>query len=100
MEFDSPFDEIILFEMPNEDEAERLWLHLQPTRKAWLHQREDSHLVVVVLRAESADLALLLRELEAWLSDRDVPQLQFELDGRTYSLRGRPESSGRQQRVA
>jgi hypothetical protein len=99
MDFDSPFDEIILFEMPSEDDAERLWLHLQPTRKAWLHQREDAHLVVVVLRAESADLALLLRELEAWLVDRELPQLQFELDGRTYSLRGRTESSSAQ-RVA
>jgi hypothetical protein len=47
---------------------------------------------VVVLRAESADLGRLLRELEAWLTERDVPQLQFELDGRTYSLRGRPAS--------
>jgi hypothetical protein len=92
MDFDSPFDEIILFEMADEDEAERLWLHLQPIRKAWLHQREDTHLVVVVLRAEPADLALLLRELEAWLAERDVSQLQFELDGRTYSLRGRPAS--------
>jgi hypothetical protein len=92
MDFDSSFDEIIIFEMPDVDEAERLWLHLQPTRKAWLHQREDTHLVVVVLRAESADLARLLRELEAWLAERDVPQLQFELDGRTYSLRGRSAS--------
>jgi hypothetical protein len=89
MDFDSPFDEIILVEMPNEEEAERLWLHLQPTRKAWLHQRGDVHLVVVVLRAEPADLARLLRELETWLIERDVPQLQFELDGRSYSLRGR-----------
>jgi len=90
MHFDSQFDEIILFELPSEDEAERLWLHLQPTRKAWLHQRDDTYLVVVVLRAEAADLARLLRELEAWLAGRDLPQLQFELDGRTYSLRGRP----------
>ena len=89
MDFDSPFDEIIIVEMPSEEEAERLWLHLQPTRKAWLHQRQDLHLVVVVLRAESADLARLLRELEAWLDERDVDQLQFELDGRSYALRGR-----------
>lgn len=89
MDFDSPFDEIILVEMPNEDEAERLWLHLQPTRKAWLHQREDLYLVVVVLRAEPSDLARLLRELEAWLTERDVSELQFELDGRSYALRGR-----------
>ena len=92
MDFDSPFDEIILFEMPTEEAAERLWLHLQPTRKAWLHQREDMHLVVVVLRAEPADLGLLLRELEAWLAEQAVSRLQFELDGRTYSLRGRSAS--------
>jgi len=89
MDFDSSFDEIILFEMPSEEEAERLWLHLQPTRKAWLHQQEETHVVVVVLRAEAADLARLLRDLEAWLAERGVPQVQFELDGRTYALRGR-----------
>jgi hypothetical protein len=89
MDLDTPFDEIILFEMPSEEEAARLWLHLQPTRKAWQYQRDDTHLVVVVLRAEAADLGRLLRQLEAWLAERDVPQLQFELDGRTYSLRGR-----------
>jgi hypothetical protein len=48
---------------------------------------------VVVLRAEPADLGLLLRELEGWLAERDIPQLQFELDGRTYALRGRPSAS-------
>ena len=96
MDFDCPFDEIILFELPTEGEAERLWLQLQPARKAWLHQRDDTYLVVVVLRAESADLARLLRELEAWLVEQDLPQLQFELDGRTYSLRGRaaPKAPG------
>lgn len=94
MDFDSPFDEIVLVEMPSEEEAERLWLHLQPTRKAWLHQREDLFLVVVVLRAEPADLARLLRELEAWLTDRDVRELQFELDGRSYALHGRQPVGG------
>jgi hypothetical protein len=88
MDFDSPFDEIVIVELPSEEEAERLWLHLQPTRKAWLHQRDDLHLVVVVLRTEPADLARLLRELEAWLTELNIHELQFELDGRSYSLRG------------
>jgi hypothetical protein len=90
MDVDSSFDEVVLFEMPNQDEAERLWLRLQPFRLAWVHRRNDTHLVAVALRAESTDLALLLRELEAWLADRGVPEVQFELDGRTYALRGRP----------
>jgi len=92
MDFETPFDEVVLFEMPNEDEAHRLWLRLQPTRMAWLHRRDDELFIAAVLRAETGDLALLLRELEAWLVDRDVPQVRFELDGRTYSLRGRSPS--------
>jgi len=92
MDFETPFDEVVLFEMPNEDEAHRLWLRLQPNRMAWLHRRDDELFIAAVLRAESGDLALLLRELEAWLADRDVPQVRFELDGRTYSLRGRSPS--------
>lgn len=90
MDFDAPFDEMMLVELPSEEEAERLWLRLLPTRMAWLHGQDGAHLVAVVLRAEPDDLALLLRELEAWLVERGVAQAQFELDGRTYSLRPRP----------
>jgi hypothetical protein len=89
MDFDAPFDEIVLVEMPSMEEAERLWLRLLPARMAWLHGRADTQIVAVVLRAEADDLARLLRELEAWLVERGLPRAQFELDGRTYSLRPR-----------
>ena len=89
MDFDAPFDEIVVFELPEEAEAQRLWLRLLPARLAWMHRRGDVHCVSAVLRAEPGDLALLLRELEDWLSERDVSEVLFELDGRTYSLRRR-----------
>jgi hypothetical protein len=92
MDFDSTFDEVVLFELPSEYEAQRLWLRLQGARMAWLDRRDDSHVVATALRAEPEDLALLLRELECWLADSGVHQLQFELDGRTYALRGRSAS--------
>jgi hypothetical protein len=87
-------DEVVFFELPRSDEAERLWLQLQPTRMAWLQMRGGCWYVAVVLRADPADLASLLREVEGWLADRDLTQLQFELDGRTYLLRGRAPRSG------
>lgn len=90
MDFAAPFDEIVLVELPTVEEAERLWLRLLPARMAWLHGRTDTQIVAVVLRAEADDLARLLRELEAWLAERGLPRAQFELDGRTYSLRSRP----------
>jgi hypothetical protein len=91
--FETHFDEVVMFEMPSEAEAERLWLRLQPGRLAWLHRRDDeTYCVAAVLRAETEDLALLLRELEAWVAESGVHQVRFELDGRTYSLRGRRAS--------
>lgn len=93
MDFDAPFDEIVVFELPEEAEAERLWLRLLPARLAWMHRRGDVQCVSAVLRAEPGDLALLLRELEEWLTERDLPEVPFELDGRTYSLRRRKRAT-------
>jgi hypothetical protein len=92
MHADSEFDEVVLFELPSTDEAQRLWLRLQGTRLAWLHRRDDSLFVAVALRAETGDLARLLREVEAWVADCGLPYVPFELDGRCYELRARREA--------
>jgi len=86
---DFTFDEVVLVEMPGESEAERLWLRLHPGRMAWVLERNDAHFVAAVLGTEPGDVAALLRELEAWVAENGIPQVRFELDGRTYSLRGR-----------
>jgi hypothetical protein len=93
VDFDAPFDEIVVLELPEEAEAQRLWLRLLPARLAWMHRRGDVHCVSAVLRAEPGDLALLLRELEDWLGERDLSDVPFELDGRTYSLRHRKRAT-------
>jgi hypothetical protein len=90
MDSDFPFDEVVLVEMPSESEAERLWLRLHPARMAWVLERDEVHFVAAVLRTAPGDLASLLRELEAWVAESGTPQVRFELDGRTYSLRGSP----------
>jgi hypothetical protein len=90
MDHDFPFDEVVLVEMPGESEAERLWLQLHPARMAWVLERDDVHFVAAVLRTRPDDLASLLRELEAWVAENGIPQVRFEVDGRTYSLRGSP----------
>ena len=84
----SPLDEVVLFEVRSEDEAQRLWQRLQAERLSWLHRRGDGLFIAAVLRADPADLALLLREVEAWLVDCGLGEVQFELDGRRYSLQG------------
>ena len=92
MDFDANFDEVVLFEMTSADEADRLWLRLQEARLAWLHRRDDDTIfVAAVLRAERGDLAVLLREVEAWVADHRLGYVPFELDGRRYELQARGE---------
>lgn len=91
MDYDETFEEVVLFEVPNSEEAQRLWLRLQEARLAWLHRDEDTYCVAAVIRAEAGDLALLLRDAEIWVSERSLTSLPFELDGRMYSLQPRRE---------
>ena len=82
---ESDFDEEVLFDVPPEH-AESLWTRLQQTRLAWLHRTEDGLFVVAALRAEPDDLAQLLRDVQAWITDHDLLFVRFELDGREYAL--------------
>jgi hypothetical protein len=56
--------------------------------------RPDVFCVVAELRGDPDDLALLLREVEAWVEREAALALRFELDGRAYVLEaGEPDWS-------
>ena len=89
---ESEFDEVVLFELPAAY-ADELWLRLQPTRLAWRHRTDEGDLfVVAALRVERNDLARLLRDVQAWMADANIPPLTFLLDGREYELRAQAEA--------
>ena len=89
---ESEFDEVVLFEVPA-SHADELCLRLKPTHLAWLHRTDEGDLyVVAALRVELDDLARLLRDVQAWMADSDVPYLLFVLDGREYELRAPAEA--------
>jgi hypothetical protein len=48
--------------------------------------RREVMVVLVELGAESADLALLLREVEAWVEEESLCSVRYALDGRPYVL--------------
>ncbi|HXZ57639.1 MAG TPA: hypothetical protein VEG40_08660 [Gaiellaceae bacterium] len=57
-------------------------------------ERPDTFCVVAELRGDSDDVALLLREVEAWVEREAALALRFELDGRAYVLEaGEPDWS-------
>jgi len=93
---DSDFDlgEVVLFELPISEFAQRLLFELQEDRLAWLYRREEtgSLFVAATLRAEGEDLAALLRKVQAWVTSFGLSYVPFELDGRRYELQATEES--------
>jgi hypothetical protein len=66
--------------------AVRLTRRLAPRWTVSLHERRDVNLVTARLREHSADLAVLLRDLEAWVEEESLCAIRFEVDGREYVL--------------
>jgi len=85
----SALNEIVLFELPTEVDAERLERHLAEKRLAWLQGGDIASIVGVLLNPEDGDLAMLLRSVQAWLGDVGFAAIRFEVDGRTYLLEAR-----------
>jgi hypothetical protein len=85
MAHDRSFDDIVLFELPTREFAERLLAHVTSERLAWL-QFVDAPLVGVLLNPHRLDLAHLLRCVQAWLERFGLAAIRFEVDGRIYLL--------------
>jgi len=86
MPVDSSLNEIVLFEIPPRSGATQLLAELSTTRLAWMERGDDISVIGVLLNPDDGDLACLLRTVEAWVEQRGVLAIRFELDGRTYVL--------------
>jgi hypothetical protein len=51
-----------------------------------LQDRRDVNLVSVTLRPGPDDLAVLLRNVEAWVKQESLCAIRFDVDGREYIL--------------
>jgi hypothetical protein len=86
MHYDPSLCEIVLFEVPNSRFARELFAYVAPKHLAWHQDGDDGWVVGVVLNPDVEDLALLLRAVQAWIEERNLAAIRFELDGRTYVL--------------
>jgi hypothetical protein len=85
MDIDYWIDDVVLFEASCRPEL--LCHHLRAERLVWSHFRDGVELVVAVLGPEPEDLARLLRAAEEWLAEQELGSMDFEIDGRRYTLR-------------
>jgi len=82
---DEGFSGQVHFELGDYAAALRLTRRLAQTRAAGL-LCEESYVVATLIRAEPGDLAVLLREVEAWVEEESACAIRFMVDGRVYVL--------------
>jgi hypothetical protein len=77
----------IRFEIPGAASSARLLRRLARRANVMLLAGNGPcNAIVAELGDEPDDLALLLREVEAWVEEESLAAIRFELDGRTYVL--------------
>ena len=87
--------DMLLFEMPDGAAADDLSARLRPRWTEWIHDGNGLLVVAVLLRPTPGDLAVLLREVEAWAGERGLSELWFHLDRRSYLIRVPERASAR-----
>jgi hypothetical protein len=78
--------ETLQVELPDLAGAARLATVLRPHWPVQVHERNEVVLVTVYFRTTTADLASLLRSVEAWVAQESLCAIRFELDGRAYVM--------------
>jgi hypothetical protein len=78
--------DVVHFEIVDLADAVRLVRRLGSGWCITFQEREDVNLVTVELRRRPGDLALLLREVEQWITEGSLCAIRFELDGREYVI--------------
>jgi hypothetical protein len=65
-----------------------LYERLQARHLVWLEVSGGEQWVCVAVGANAEELAVVLRTVEAWAIELDLPGVRYELDDREYVLRG------------
>ena len=85
MEHEESF-QLVHFEIPDLAAAVRLTRRLGERWNVLLQDRRDVNLVSVALHPTPGDLAVLLRNVEAWVKQESLCAIRFEVDRRDYVL--------------
>ena len=79
-------DDILFVELLDGDAAYELALLLAPEWPATVQPWDDYWIVAVDLPTEPSELALVLRAVERWATERGLWNVPFRLDGREYEM--------------
>jgi hypothetical protein len=79
----------IRFELPEYVNVDELCERIRPRWPGSARLEDDHWRVSARLRKNGNDLALLLREVEAYVADSGLQAIRYHVDGRAYVLEAR-----------
>ena len=79
---------MILFEIPAYADIQRFCARIRPRWSVWQMFADEVWLIGARVRVDDVDLAVLLREVEAAISELDLQAIRYCLDGRFYVMEG------------
>ena len=100
MSLDDLIPDVVLFEFSGGIAAHSLSRRLQQSWVVWTEPDDAGWIVGAELRPTADDLAVLLRTVAAWLDERRLRELMFQLDGRVYTLLPAGRQAAREAEVA
>jgi hypothetical protein len=77
---------IVLFEIPEFMELDEFLERIRPRWPGWTRDDEEVHVVAAEVVGEPSELAELLREVEAYVSDAELLAIRYWVDGRPYVM--------------
>jgi hypothetical protein len=89
MEPDAYLDDVVLFDLPAVDFAERLVERVGSERFAWCQVTDAGAFVGVLLTPDELDLAVLLRGVQTWAEQAGLTAIRYQVDRRIYVLEAR-----------
>jgi hypothetical protein len=81
-----PMSETVRLELPEYVSVDELCRRIRPRWPGSTKLEDDVWLVSARLRGRKNDLALLLREVEAYVAESGLQAIRFHVDGRAYVL--------------
>jgi hypothetical protein len=85
-ELELQLSDVVLFELPTFEDAQAFRTRLRPRWHGWSLADDDIWLFAAELGPEADGLALLLREAQNLIVERELPPVRFVVDNRVYVL--------------
>ena len=79
---------MIMFEVPAYADIKRFCARIRPRWQVWQILDDDVWLIGTRAKVDGVDLAALLREVEAVISELELQAIRYCLDGRFYVMDG------------